>query len=194
MPAVEMNAVNPFLKNKYADLGAIIKATRPILAKHGLALVQLPVSNDGEIGLKTILMHESGEFVEDTIFLPIGEERGKSVAQVAGSIITYLRRYSWSAFLGIYADEDSDGNQPQTSQKKEPTKKVPAPKQTGNIFDTVTTKEGVPYNELDIPSLANTINGIEKYLKDNPDIEQGRRDEYELKRDAAKHFIEQKKG
>ena len=189
MPAVEMNATNPFLKNKYADLGAIIKATRPILAKHKLAFVQMPVSNDGEVGIKTILMHESGEFIEDTIYLPVGDERGKSVAQVAGSIITYLRRYSLSAILGIYTAEDTDG----TPAQQQPQKKQAPKKATGNIFDTVTNKEGVSYNTLELEDLVNTVNGINKYLKDNPELEQDRRDEYELKRDAAEHFIRTKR-
>ena len=189
MPAVEMNATNPFLKNKYADLGAIIKATRPILAKHKLAFVQMPVSNDGEVGIKTILMHESGEFIEDTIYLPVGDERGKSSAQVAGSIITYLRRYSLSAILGIYADEDTDG----IPAQQQPQKKQSPKKATGNIFDTVTNKEGVSYNTLELEDLVNTVNGINKYLKDNPELEQDRRDEYELKRDAAEHFIRTKR-
>ena len=60
MPPAELNKVNPFLKNKYADLGSIIKAAKPILAKHGLALSQMPTGDGDKIGLTTILMHSSG--------------------------------------------------------------------------------------------------------------------------------------
>ena len=193
MPAIEMNATNPFLKNKYADLGAIIKTVRPILAKHGLAFSQLAVGSGGEVGIKTMLIHESGEFIVDTITLPMTEERGKSSAQAAGSIITYLRRYSLSAILGIYADEDTDGTPVQQhTQKKQAPKKAQV-KSTSNIFDTVTNKEGVLYNTLELEDLVNTVNGINKYLKDNQGLEQDRRDEYELKRDAAEHFIKIKR-
>ena len=125
MPVIPMNAKNPFLKNKYADLGSVIDTVRPVLAKYELAFSQIPVGSGGEVGVKTILMHSSGEFIEDTITLPISAEKGKSSAQVAGSIITYLRRYSLSAILGVYADEDIDGNAPngssETAQKKAPT-------------------------------------------------------------------------
>lgn len=112
MPSVKMNSVNPFLRNKFADLGAVIEASRPILAKHGLSVSQFPVSFDNRIGVTTILLHESGEYLEETALLQVEEEKGKSAAQVAGSIITYLRRYSWSAVLGLYADEDTDGGHP----------------------------------------------------------------------------------
>ena len=118
MPAAEMNATNPFLKNKYADLGSIIKTAQPILKKYGLSLAQMPTSDNGNVGLTTILMHESGEWIESTIYLPIGDEKGKSLAQVAGSVITYLRRYAYAATLGMYADEDTDGHLP--AQKAQP--------------------------------------------------------------------------
>ena len=120
MPAVEKNATNPFLKNRYADLGAVIEAAKPILAKNGLSVVQMPVSLDNSIGVTTMLMHESGEWLEGTIFLPIGDEKGKSVAQVTGSVITYLRRYSYASILGMYADEDTDGNKPAPAAKPAP--------------------------------------------------------------------------
>jgi hypothetical protein len=44
MPVAVFDATNPFLKSKYASLGAVIQASRPILAKHKLSLVQFPVS------------------------------------------------------------------------------------------------------------------------------------------------------
>ena len=52
MPAVEKNATNPFLKNRYADLGAVIEAAKPILARHGLSVVQMPVTFENTVGVK----------------------------------------------------------------------------------------------------------------------------------------------
>lgn len=118
----EMNSVNPFLKNRYADLGAVIEVLRPVLPRHGLSFMQHAVSGDGErIEVETIIMHESGEWQASSIGLPLGEERGKSAAQVAGSIITYLRRYALSSAFGIYADEDTDGGNPHKPQPRQPT-------------------------------------------------------------------------
>jgi hypothetical protein len=114
-----MNSTNPFLKSKYADLGSVIDAAKPVLAKHGLSYSQLVEGGDGPIAVTTILMHESGEWLSSMVGLPMAEERGKSAAQVAGSIITYLRRYALSAVLGIYADEDTDGHAPQAPQARQ---------------------------------------------------------------------------
>lgn len=110
MPAVKMNATNPFLKNKYADLGAVIEATRPILTKNGLSISQFPTSDGDRIGLTSILMHVSGEWLEDTMFISPSDSKGLSVAQSAGVVISYLRRYQWQSIIGVYSDEDTDGH------------------------------------------------------------------------------------
>ena len=122
MPVVKMNAQNPFLKNKYADLGAVIETSRPILAKHELAIAQFPTSDGDKIGITTCLTHSSGEWLEDTIYIPTTDSKGLSVAQSAGVVISYLRRYAWAAVLGLYADEDTDAHTP---AKQEPKSKEP---------------------------------------------------------------------
>jgi hypothetical protein len=123
MPVAPFDATNPFLKSKYATLGVVIQTSRPILAKHGLSLVQFPISGGPNLGLpdatrqgvgdcigvESILMHESGEFIAERILIPLTEEKGKSRVQAGGSTLTYLRRYSWASILGMYSDEDSDG-------------------------------------------------------------------------------------
>jgi hypothetical protein len=132
MPPAELNATNPFLKNKYADLGSIIKAAKPVLAKYGLSVSQLPTSNEDKIGVTTILMHSSGEWIESTMMLPIGEAKGVSTAQAAGAIISYLRRYSLASALGMYADQDIDGNGAE-SVKQTKSKSEPKPETNGKV-------------------------------------------------------------
>ena len=133
MPVAVFDATNPFLKSKYASLGAVIQSSRPILAKHKLSLVQFPISGlnpdlgnlpasaeertvqrsipTGDvIGIESILIHESGEFIAERVTIPLTEEKGKTKVQCAGSTLTYLRRYSWASILGMYSDEDSDGS------------------------------------------------------------------------------------
>lgn len=131
-----MNATNPFLKSKYADLGSVIDAARPVLAKNGLSYSQLPIGDGATIGVETILMHSSGEWVASQISLPAMEERGKSAAQVAGSIITYLRRYALAAALGIYADEDTDGHVPAPPKptRQRAARPEPEPVETGELI------------------------------------------------------------
>ena len=132
MPVAVFDATNPFLKSKYASLGAVIQASRPILAKHKLSLVQFPISDVAGIGVESILTHESGEFVAERILIPLTEEKGKSKVQSAGSTLTYLRRYSWASILGMYSDEDSDGVAVPPANaafqpKPTPTGKLPVP-------------------------------------------------------------------
>jgi hypothetical protein len=109
MVAVPMDSTNPYYKSRYASLGAVIETSRPILAKNSLAIAQFPATwISGEVGLTTILVHSSGEWIEETISIKLSED-AKNPAQDAGKAITYLRRYGWAAVLGMYAEEDTDG-------------------------------------------------------------------------------------
>lgn len=120
-PIVAFDSTNPFLKNKYASLTAIISATKPHLAKNKLSVLQFVTAE----GMATRILHASGEWIEGTTpMLALGEEKGKSSAQVLGSIITYLRRYAYSAALGIVSDEDKDGQLPEKEAQQKTDKVV----------------------------------------------------------------------
>jgi ERF superfamily len=104
---VQKDKTNPHFKSKFASLDAILDATRPVLAKHGLAIVQMPEydATSQTAGVVTRVIHSSGEFSESKLLLPV-----KSADPMAcGSAISYSRRYSISAVLMICADEDDDG-------------------------------------------------------------------------------------
>lgn len=111
------NATNPMYKSKYSTLDNVINTVKPVLAKYGLSYIQSPsTSEDGlHIGTTTLLMHESGEWIEsDPIVLPaykLGKDAVKIYdAQAAGIAITYSRRYSLSALLGVSSEDDDDAN------------------------------------------------------------------------------------
>lgn len=132
MKPAGMNAVNPFLKNTYADLGAVIEAIRPILADNGLSFTQLPETGDGTVTLETVIMHASGQWISSVQAVSVDAEKGLSSAQITGKAITYLRRYALSAMFGVYADKDDDGNEhvdPETGEIR-PRRLQPAPKAT----------------------------------------------------------------
>jgi len=101
------SAVNPHFKSKYAPLNEILNSVRPLLSKHGLAVMQFPSGNGENIIINTLLTHESGEWIEAD---PLTLKADKVTAQGAGSAITYGRRYSLSALLGISSEDDDDGN------------------------------------------------------------------------------------
>ena len=96
---------NPFFKKKYADLGSVVQSVKEPFANNGLSYVQFPIEDGGRIGIETILMHESGEWLSNSFTVQLS----KQDAQGAGSAITYCRRYSLQAIAGI-PSEDDDGN------------------------------------------------------------------------------------
>ena len=100
-------ANNPHFKSKYAPLEEIIKVATPTMAANGLSHFQSTSADGDSVVVTTVLMHTSGEFIEsDPLRLPMG----KATAQGAGSSLTYARRYSLCAILGIAAEEDDDAN------------------------------------------------------------------------------------
>lgn len=98
---------NPHFKSTYVTLDGVVAAITETASKHGLSFMQFPINNENRIGVKTLVMHTSGEFIETE---PIFAQPMKQDAQAAGSVITYLKRYSLAAIFGITSDVDDDGN------------------------------------------------------------------------------------
>ena len=115
---------------KYADLAAVLDQARPVLSKHGLAIVQSASNADEQVSVTTTLMHQSGQWMRDTITMPVQVGKGMSHAQAVGSVITYARRYSLAAFVGI-AQEDNDAavQQPEAPQQRQQPPKPPYTKE-----------------------------------------------------------------
>jgi hypothetical protein len=118
------------------------------------------------------LIHTSGQWIEDTISLPLGDEKGKSLAQVAGSIITYLRRYSYGAIVGLATDEDTDGNQPSKrhEQPDAPYEAKPLPEMSLQLAESEKNAAGALYGTLDTETLshmANTLAGLKDRTEDH---------------------------
>ena len=108
--AAKYDGTNPHLKNRYTTLSAVWDAIRKPLSDNGLAVVQVvDMDSDGMI-LSTRLMHSSGQYIEAVYPVTAGEARGISGAQAIGSALTYARRYSLTALIGVVSDDDDDGN------------------------------------------------------------------------------------
>lgn len=109
------SATNPQFRSKYAPLDVVINTAKPVLAKYGLSVMQSTGSEGESVIITSILMHESGEYIQSSdLVLPAYQVKGGGVkdfnAQGAGSAITYGRRYSLSAILGLSSEDDDDGN------------------------------------------------------------------------------------
>ncbi len=98
-------ATNPHFKSKYVALDGVIDAVSDALRAEGIAIMQMTDIEDARTVLNTRLIHESGEWLGSRY--PVHPV--KSDPQGEGSALTYARRYSLMALVGI-APEDDDGN------------------------------------------------------------------------------------
>jgi hypothetical protein len=116
---------------KYADLGTVLSLIRPVMTSHGLSLAQFPVSDVDKIGVTSLLMHTSGQWIKETLYLPVDASNKMSAAQSGGSVLTYARRYSAAAILGITQVDDDAAMDQGSRQPKKPAEKA-APKGASN--------------------------------------------------------------
>lgn len=156
---------NPFHKSKYADFSSVLQAVAEHLHNNKIAFQQHPHSEEGKIGVSTILMHESGEWISSEFSMPIP----KLSFQEAGGGITYARRYALQAICGITA-EDDDGNGVTSAERsqgqarpaaKAPAKQNSSPRKAG-VQKTAPSDGGVQAFEVkDIEGKAETIATLE---------------------------------
>ena len=107
MPAAQKTGTNPRF-GAFADMADIVAACRPHLAANGLAVVQAPSTAQGVVSVTTRLVHTSGQYMESTL----SASPGKQDPQAIGSAVTYLRRYSLAAMVGVVTgDDDGEGAQ-----------------------------------------------------------------------------------
>lgn len=134
------DSTNPHFRSKYADLTSVWDAIREPLAAQGLAVVQgcSVAEQDRAVIISTMLIHKSGQWISSEVSMPLV----KSDPQAVGSAITYGRRYSLSAMVGVTADDDdaesamqrngngghAGGNRPTPARKSQPETPKPAAK------------------------------------------------------------------
>ena len=103
----------------YVPLEKIIDMLKEVLTEFGLSYVQLPYggSAGNTVGLTTRIIHNSGEWLEETAEFPVTDMKGVNASQKAGAAITYFRRYALSSAFGITGDKDVDANDKAFNQK-----------------------------------------------------------------------------
>ncbi len=111
-------STNPFFKAKYADLTSVWDSCRKELSQNNLVIIQTTKGNDGKVTVLTTLAHESGQWIRGEISLrPV-----KTDPQGYGSALTYARRYSLAAMVGIATGEDDDAEDATRGKRKEKVK------------------------------------------------------------------------
>lgn len=145
------DATNPFYQSAYADLGSIWDACRGALKDNKIAVLQ-PLSNiNGTPAMATIIVHESGEFLE-TVF-PLNPP--KDDPQAMGSYITYMRRYGLASAIGIITGDD-DG---EAAMQREPKKKAAPEKKAEDATRKLLGEDLCFILNLDIKKLSATDKG-----------------------------------
>lgn len=123
------NSKNPHFRSTYANLESVWDACREQLSNNNLSVLQTVGTVDNKPMLTTMLLHSSGEFIQNTVALPTT----KPGPQEIGSCLTYMKRYCLAALVGV-ADSDDDGeaaeNRHQENAQKQPEKPRYAPPAT----------------------------------------------------------------
>lgn len=143
------NAQNPHLKNRYADIAAVYEAIRETLPKHGLSVSQIIMPHESKARVRTLLMHKSGQWLASECLMPLDRNGGP---QGMGSAITYARRYSLSAIVGVVSEDDDDAEaaQPRRQQQAQPQqRREPAqPRRPEPVRQTAPKQQGDGHVEM----------------------------------------------
>lgn len=106
--AVRFNRKDAYFEEEYIDFDSIMRPLRPVLAQHGLSIIQQQqITPDGATMLHTILGHESGEWIESRTRILPAKEGPIGYA----SELMFQKRHAVMCLLGISVTNDaSDDN------------------------------------------------------------------------------------
>lgn len=97
----------------YADLAKCIQTAQEPLANNGLAVIQMIRQTEQGTELETVLTHSAGGFLSSSFLMEkaiLQGGGGKNPAQAMGASITYMRRYAYSAIIGLAQTDDDAAN------------------------------------------------------------------------------------
>jgi hypothetical protein len=99
-----------FYDSQYGDLLAYVEGMRTSFSDNGLSIIQCPSFDPdrgahGTVEVVTILLHESGEFIQSSMQI----QPDKPGPQAVGSATTYAKRYSLASMTRQVASETASG-------------------------------------------------------------------------------------
>lgn len=134
-PTLQKDASNPHFKNRYVSLDAITQAITPVLTACGLVWITTPGNDEDDAPVLSYrLAHsKSGEELTGRVRLMLP----KNDSQGWASALTYARRYTISAVLGLSAEDDDGDAASQgrgvTAAPVQPTERTVSAKQRGLV-------------------------------------------------------------
>jgi len=159
----------------YTDLGGIFDEAKRVFKDNGITVIQNAFtkhdSGPPSVCVETMLLHQSGEWVKS---FPLSIPANQNIQDMGGQI-TYLKRYSLSAMLGISTEKDDDangasGNDYQYNKKHSLGQQSGSKQATDKQLDTVTNlikkKVNDKYNEQQLYELLKERIKTDKEMKD----------------------------
>lgn len=117
--------VNPHFRSKYFALSDLLDIVKPTFASYGLAVLQIPSTEDGRISISAQVIHHSGHIFH---LGSVGIKSEGLTLQALGSAMSYLKRYQLATLCGVAADlEEDDGNSATKQQQAYAHSKPQAP-------------------------------------------------------------------
>jgi hypothetical protein len=117
--------VNPHFRSKYFALSDLLDIVKPTFASYGLAVLQIPSTEDGRISITAQVIHHSGHIFQ---LGSVGIKSEGLTLQALGSAMSYLKRYQLATLCGVAADlEEDDGNSATKQQQAYSHSKPQAP-------------------------------------------------------------------
>lgn len=141
LEGAKKNSDNPHFKSKYADLGSVIEAIRPV-AEHGIWFRQVLHEGERGVTVETLYTGFGATISAGTLFMPAD----KANAQGYGSALTYARRYALQTAFGLSA-EDDDGNAASAPRKTEARNEPPACVSEADLNKIISLCEAVGGNQ-----------------------------------------------
>lgn len=132
--------VNTFFNNsKYATLSSVWDACREALKSNEITVIQLPGKDELGYYLETILLHVSTEFISGKMYFHLPKDDPQGI----GSAITYARRYSLAAALGICPeDDDGEAAMARTDDRRDHSARAVAKNQSKSTGEAPRAQEG----------------------------------------------------
>lgn len=151
----------------YASLDNIVAIITPFLKENNLGFTHTFEGTD----IICTLFNTEGETITSRASLPQEMMRGMNASQSAGASITYFRRYTLSAILGLVTDEDTDG-----------VAKTPLVKQNSSQGQNI--DDNKPWLNVKSEQFAKVLEQVGKYSPD--DLVKMARMKYKVSKDTEK--------
>ena len=152
MPDVPRNGKNNHTGQKYSTLDDLIRATRPVLSRHGLSLNWQSAINGDDVSVTAIVRHAQGHQISTTISGQRDNGKQMNRLQGGGSAETYLKRYSGFAILGLSSGDETDNDGRANGQTITAEQFV----KLRNLIEKAGLNEDVILKAHGIPTLAET--------------------------------------